>query len=173
MSLLLNGSKTVTIAGTEMQCIEIYTGEAYTLPLAFKDSNGNAINCTSPNNWALSTSAKFYTCTDITYPAVGDTIVLGNLTLLAPQPSTGGGTYSANLISAFSNATAGLGYLYIPADLTGGTGGPTATPVVGLANSAANSTVVVVTLQVSRQSSSNASLADVNKEPIGMIVRYQ
>ena len=34
MSLLLNGSKTVTIAGTEMQCIEIYTGESYTLPLA-------------------------------------------------------------------------------------------------------------------------------------------
>ena len=27
MSLLLNGSKTITIAGTEMQCIEIYTGE--------------------------------------------------------------------------------------------------------------------------------------------------
>lgn len=173
MSLLLNGSKTVTIAGTEMQCIEIYTGEAYTLPLAFKDSNGNAINCTQPNNWALSTSAKFYTCSDIVYSTNTDEILLGNLTLLSPQPSTGAGTYSANLISAFSNAAAGTGYLYIPADLTGGTGSPNATPVIGLANNAANSTVVVVTLQVSRQSSSNASLADVNKEPIGMIVRFQ
>jgi hypothetical protein len=172
MSLLLNGSKTVTIAGTEMQCIEIYTGEAYTLPLAFKDSNGNAINCTLPNNWALSTSAKFYTCTDITY-VDADSIDLGNLTLLSPQPSTGAGTYSANLVAAFTSASTGVGYLYIPADLTGGTGSGNLTPVIGLANSAANSTVVVVTLQVSRQSSSNASLADVNKEPIGMIVRYQ
>ena len=171
MSLLLNGSKTVTIAGTEMQCIEIYTGEAYTLPLAFVDAQGNAINCTVPNNWALATSAKFYECTDITYAT--DTVTLGNLTLLSPQPSTGAGTYSANLIAAFSNATAGTGYLYIPADLTGNTGSPNATPTIGLANSAANSTVVVVTLQVSRQSSSNASLADVNKEPLGMIVRYQ
>ena len=46
MSLLLNGAKTITIAGTEMQCIEIYTGEAYTFPFAFTDSVGNAINTT-------------------------------------------------------------------------------------------------------------------------------
>lgn len=174
MSLLLNGSKTVTIAGTEMQCIEIYTGESYTLPLTFVDSTGNAINCTLPNNWALGTSAKFYTATDITY--VDDTnIILGNLTLNATQPSTGAGTYSANLIAAFSNATAGEGYLYIPADLTGGTGSPNATPTIipPAQNTTANSCVVVVTLSVSRQSSANASLADLNKEPIGMIVRYQ
>ena len=175
MSLLLNGSKTVTIAGTEMQCIEIYTGESYTLPLAFVDNAGNAINCTVPNNQALSTSAKFYTATDITYADNGDTIVMGNLTLNATQPSTGAGTYSANLVAAFSNATAGTGYLYIPADLTGGTGSPNPTPTIipPAQNTTANSCVVVVTLTVSRQSSANASLADVNKEPIGMIVRYQ
>jgi hypothetical protein len=174
MSLLLNGSKTVTIAGTEMQCIEIYTGESYTLPLAFVDNQGTAIDCTLPNNWALSTSAKFYTAESITYADNGDTIVMGNLTLNATQPGTGAGTYSANLISAFSNASAGLGYLYIPADLTGGTGSP-ATPIIvpPAQNTTANSTVVVVTLTVSRQSTANASLADVNKEPIGMIVRYQ
>lgn len=172
MSLLLNGSKTVTIAGSEMQCIEIYTGESYTLPLSFIDNTGNAINCTLPNTWALSTSAKFYTATDITY--LGETdIVLGNLTLLSPQPTTGAGTYSPNLIAAFSNASNGTGYLYIPATLTGGSGTPNATPIIGLANTTANSTIVVVTLQISRQSSSNASLADINKEPIGMIVRYQ
>ena len=172
MSLLLNGAKTVTIAGTEMQCIEIYTGEGYTLPLSFKDNTGNAINCTVPNNWALSTSAKFYTADTVTY--VNDTnIVLGNLTLNTTQPSTGVGTYSANLQAAFSNATAGLGYLYIPPDLTGGTGSPNATPIIGLANNTANTNIVVITLTVSRQSSSNASVADINKEPIGMIVRYQ
>ena len=174
MSLLLNGAKTVTIAGTEMQCIEIYTGESYTLPLTFTDNTGNAINCTLPNNWALSTSAKFYTANTITYTNV-DSIVLGNLNLISPQPTTGAGTYSANLVAAFSNATAGQGYLYIPADLTGGTGSPNPTPVISppAQNTADNSCVVVVTLTVSRQSSSNASLADVNKEPIGMIVRYQ
>ena len=175
MSLLLNGSKTVTIAGTEMQCVEIYTGESYTLPLSFVDNSGNAINCTVPNNWALSTSAKFYSASDITYADTGDTIIMGNLTLLSPQPSTGAGTYSANLVAAFTNAAAGTGYLYIPSDLTGGTGTPNATPTIvpPAQNTAAPSTVVVVTLTVSRQSSANASLADVNKEPIGMIVRYQ
>lgn len=174
MSLLLNGSKTVTIAGTEMQCVEIYTGESYTLPLAFVDSTGNAINCTLPNAWALSTNAKFYEASDITY-ASDTSIVLGNLTLLTPQPSTGAGTYSANLVAAFTNATIGQGYLYIPSNLTGGTGSPNPTPTIipPAQNTAAPSTVVVVTLTVSRQSSANASLADVNKEPIGMIVRYQ
>jgi hypothetical protein len=172
MSLLLNGSKTVTIAGTEMQCLEIYTGESYTLPLSFTDNTGNPINCTLPNNWALSTSAKFYTADTVSYTDT-DLIVLGNLTLDSPQPSTGVGTYSANLVAAFSNASIGTGYLYIPADLTGGSGSPNATPVIGLANNTANTTVVVVTLTVSRQSSSNVSLADINREPIGMIVRYQ
>lgn len=173
MSLLLNGAKTVTIAGTEMQCIEIYTGESYTLPLQFVDSTGNAINCTLPNNWALSTSAKFYTAESITYASDSE-IVMGNLTLNSPQPATGAGTYSANLVAAFTNASTGVGYLYIPADLTGGTGSPPTPIIVPPAqNTTANSCVVVVTLNVSRQSSANASLADVNKEPIGMIVRYQ
>lgn len=173
MSLLLNGAKTVTIAGTEMQCIEIYTGESYTLPLYFLDNTGNAINCTVPNNWALSTSAKFYEADTITYTST-NTIVLGNLTLDSPQPNTGAGTYSANLVAQFSNASIGQGYLYIPRDLTGNTNGD-GTPVITppAQNTSTPSTVVVVTLQVSRQSSSNASLADVNKEPIGMIVRYQ
>lgn len=174
MSLLLNGSKTVTIAGTEMQCIEIYTGESYTLPLYFTDTNGNPVNCTVPNNWALSTSAKFYNAASVTY-ASNTAITLGNLTLDTPQPSTGAGTYSANLVAAFTNASLGQGYLYIPSNLTGGTGSPNPTPTIlpPAQNTASPSTVVVVTLTVSRQSSSNASLADVNKEPIGMIVRYQ
>lgn len=172
MSLLLNGAKTMTIAGTEMQCLEIYTGEAYTLPLNFTYSNGNPANALTPNAWALATSAKFYSVDDVTYPNV-DEVVLGNITLLAPQPSTGAGTYSANLVANWSNAAAGTGYLYIPADLTGGTGSGNLTPVVNLANSGANSTLVIVTLQISKQSTANASLAEINKEPLGFIVRYQ
>lgn len=172
MSLLLNGAKTMTIAGTEMQCLEIYTGEAYTLPLNFTYSNGNPANALTPNAWALSTSAKFYSVDNVTYPNV-DEVVLGNITLLTPQPSTGAGNYSANLVANWSNAAAGQGYLYIPADLTGGTGSPNPTPNIALANSGANSTLVIVTLQISKQSTANASLAEVNKEPLGFIVRYQ
>jgi hypothetical protein len=169
MSLLLNGAKTVTIAGTEMSCIEIYTGESYTLPFTFTDSSGNAINCTS---WTLDTSAKFYTAANIVYSAGTEIIDVGNLTLNSPQPSTGAGTYSANLTAAFTTAASGVGYIYIPANLTGGTGSPNATPVITLANSAANTTIVVVTLGVSR-TDALSSKVDYNREPIGMIVRFQ
>lgn len=167
MSLLLNGSKTLTIAGTEMQCIEIYTGESYTLPFTFTYANSNPINC---NGWTLSTSAKFYNVDTVTYPTV-DTVDLGNLTLTVPQPNTGAGTYSANLTATFTTANSGLGYLYIPSDLTGNVNGD-GTPVVNLANSGANSTLVVVTMGVSRTDALSTK-TDFNKEPIGIIVRYQ
>lgn len=168
MSLLLNGSKTMTIAGTEMQCIEIYTGESYTLPFSFTYANNAPINCTG---WTLSTSAKFYNVDTVTYPTV-DTVDLGNLSLLSPQPSTGAGTYAANLTAAFTTASTGIGYLYIPADLTGGTGSPNPTPTINLANNGANSTLVIVTMGVTR-TDALSSLIDFNKEPIGIIVRYQ
>lgn len=170
MSLLLNGAKTITIAGTEMSCIEIYTGEAYTFPFAFTDSVGDAINTTG---WTLGTTAKFYVADNITYSTVNPSeIVIGNLTLNSPQPSTGAGTYSANLTAVFTTPLSGLGYLYIPANLTGGTGSPNATPVISLANSAANTNIVVVTMSVTR-TDALSSLPSVSKEPIGMIVRYQ
>jgi hypothetical protein len=168
MSLLLNGSKTMTIAGTEMQCIEIYTGESYTLPFSFTYANSAPINC---NGWSLSTSAKFYNVDTVTYPTV-DTVELGNLSLSVPQPSTGANTYSANLTAVFTTAASGLGYLYIPSDLTGNTGTPNATPTINLANSGANSTLVIVTMGVSR-TDLLSSKTDFNKEPIGVIVRYQ
>lgn len=168
MSLLLNGSKTISIAGTEMQCIEIYTGESYTLPFTFTYANSAPIDCTG---WTLATSAKFYTASTVTY-VNADTIDIGNLTLESPQPSTGAGTYSANLTAVFTTAASGLGYLYIPADLTGGTGSPNPTPTVTLANSADNSTLVVVTMAVTRTDALSGK-TDTNKEPIGVIVRYQ
>lgn len=168
MSLLLNGSKTISIAGTEMQCIEIYTGESYTLPFTFTYANSTPINCTG---WTLATSAKFYTASTIEY-ITADAIDIGNLTLLSPQPSTGAGTYSANLTATFTTAASGIGYLYIPADLTGSTGSPNPTPTIALANDSANSTLVVITMTVSR-TDGLSSKTDVNKEPIGVIVRYQ
>ena len=169
MSLLLNGSKTITIAGTEMQCIEIYTGEAYTFPFTFTDSVGDPINITS---WVLGTSAKFYTADNVTYSTALSTVNIGNLTLDNPQPSIGGGTYSANLTAVITNAPIGVGYLYIPANLTGGTGSPDPTPIITLANSAANTNIIVVTMSVTR-TDALSSLPNVSREPIGMIVRYQ
>jgi len=168
MSLLLNGSRTMTIAGTPIQCLEIYTGESYTIPFSFLDNGGNTLNCTG---WTLSTSAKFYTVDTVSYPDE-NTVTLGNLTLNAPQPSTGAGTYSANLTSAFTSASTGVGYMYIPADLTGGTGTPNATPILTLTNTTANSVLVIVTLGVSR-TDAQSSKTDFNREPIGFIVRYQ
>lgn len=169
MSLLLNGAKTLTIAGTEMSCIEIYTGESYTFPFQFTDSVGDPINCTS---WTLGTSAKFYTADTVTYNVNNIEVDIGNLTLNSPQPSTGAGTYSANLTAAFTTAASGIGYLYIPADLTGGTGSPNPTPTITLANSGANTNIVVVTLAVTRTDALSSKVS-VSKEPIGMIVRYQ
>jgi hypothetical protein len=170
MSLLLNGAKTITIAGTEMQCIEIYTGEAYTFPFTFTDSIGDPINCTS---WTLGTSAKFYVADNISYETpTTSQITIGNLTLDTPQPSTGVGTYSANLTAVFTTAASGIGYIYIPANLTGGTGSPNPTPTITLANSAANTHIVVVTMSVTR-TDALSSKSDISKEPIGIIVRYQ
>lgn len=166
MSLLLNGAKTMTIAGTEMQCLEIYTGEAYTFPLQFTDNTGNALNC---NGWSLGVTAKFYEADNVTY-VNADNVVVGNITLSDPQPTAN--AYSANLTAAFTNANTGLGYMYVPSSLTGGTGSPNPTPVISLANSAANSTLVILTLQVSRVDPLSTK-TNINKEPIGVIVRYQ
>jgi hypothetical protein len=160
MSLLLNGSKTLNVAGTEMQCIEIYTGESYTLPLAFTYANSQPINCTS---WTLTTTVKYYTADTITYNDEQETIILGNLTPSA-NSYTGG-----NLTASFTNAASGIGYLYIPSNLTGNTGGG---PVVNYANNSANSVLAVITLGVTR-TDALSSKVDFNKEPIGVIVRYQ
>jgi hypothetical protein len=166
MSLLLNGAKTMTIAGTEMQCLEIYTGEAYTLPITFTDTAGNAANALYPNAWSLSTTAKFYTVDNITYSTT-DVVELGNINLNAIQPNANAYT----LVTAFSNAQAGQAYLYIGNNITGTAN--VGIPNVALANSAANSTLVIVTLTVNRESEANASLTNINREPLGFIVRYQ
>lgn len=172
MSLLLNGAKTMTIAGTEMQCLEIYTGEAYTFPITFTDANGNPANALVPNAWTLNVSANFYTVSTVTYSENNDVVDLGNITAISPQPNVA--NYA--LITNFTNANIGTAYLYVGADITGngayGNNG-VSTPVVDLANSAANSTLVIVTLEVTRESTANASLDNINREPLGFIVRYQ
>ena len=168
MSLLLNGALTMTIAGTQMQCLEIYTGEAYTLPLTFTNSSGSSIDITG---WGLSAAAKFYTVDTVSYPN-SYTVDLGNLTLNSPQPSTGAGTYSANLVIANTIPNLGQAYLYIPSTITGGTGSPNPTPVINLANTSANSTLVIVTMTITRTDPVSTK-SDISREPLGFIVRYQ
>jgi len=158
MSLLLNGTKTMTFAGTEMQCLEIYTGEAYTINLNFTDSVGNAIDTST---WNIDADAKFYTVDTVTYSGP-DEVVLGNLTELA-QPTV----YTVS--AAWANAAAGQGYLYVGSDITNSGNG---TPNVTLANSSANSVLVITTVEIDR-TDPVSSQTDLNREPLGFIVRYQ
>jgi hypothetical protein len=165
MSLLLNGSRTLTIAGTTLQCVEIYTGESYTIPVEFKASNGIALNC---SGWALSTSAKFYRGV-VTYPN-SSTASISGLTKITPQPSIGSGNYSSGLTASYTNASNGQAYLYIPANLADGTGSPDPTPLPDLTDT--DSVLVIVTLKITR-TDTLSGLTDISREPIGFIVRYQ
>lgn len=156
----------MTLAGTVMQCLEIYTGEAYTLPITFTDANGNPANALQPNAWALNATANFYTVAEVTYNASNTEVILGNLTQL---PSPANSAYT--IVTNWSNAAAGTAYLYIGNNITNT--GNANIPQITLANNTSNSVMVLVTLSVSKQSSANASLADINREPLGFIVRYQ
>lgn len=154
----------MTFAGTEMQCLELYTGEAYTFPITFTDANGDPLNA---NGWNLTAIAKFYTVDNIEYPINNpDLVVLGNINLNNTQPNANAYT----LQTAFINANAGTAYLYLGNNITNSGNN---TPNITLANNAANSTLVIVSLNVTRPSSGNASLSDINKEPLGFVVRYQ
>lgn len=166
MSLLLNGSKTMTLAGTVMQCLEIYTGEAYTFPISFTDANGNPANALIPNAWTISASAKYYDVANVTYNATNTEVILGNLTLMNNQPNTANYT----LVADWSNASGGQAYLYVGDNITGN---GNSTPTVALANNTSNSVLFLVTLTIGKESVSNSSLTDVNREPLGFIVRYQ
>lgn len=166
MSLLLNGAKTMTLAGTQMQCLEIYTGEAYTFPINFTDQNGNAANANVPNAWVLDATAKFYTVANVTYNTSNTEVILGNLTEITPQPNANAYT----LVTDWSNIDVGTAYLYVGADITNSGNN---TPNVTLANNTSNSILCIVTLEVEKESLSNASLTDINREPLGFIVRYQ
>lgn len=168
MSLLLSGAKTMTFAGTEMQCLEIYTGEAYTIDLQFTDSSGNAANA---NGWTLGTTAKFYNVSGLTYGEFGDTVNIGNIALYDPVPNAN--AYS-NLTAAFANADAGTGYLYIPPEIADGSGVGNTTPVPPLNDGKASpeSILVIVTLEVERPNATSSQV-DIQKTPLGFVVRYQ
>jgi hypothetical protein len=155
MSLLLNGSKTAIVAGTVLQLVEIYNGEAYTFPFTFKDANGDPVNITG---WTLTPTCKWYTA-NISYANNGSPVdvVLSNLALLATQPAA-----PAGLAAAIVSGAGGTGYLYIPTTINGGQ---------TFTIDAAPALIAIVTLSVSRTDGISGS-TDINKEPIGLIIRY-
>lgn len=157
MSLLLTGSKTVTIAGTEMQCVEVYTGESYTIPFSFTTSTGTAINITG---WTFATTVKWYNVV-VTYPAGNaqfEEITLSDIALISPQPTPNPPTgMVANIISG----PAGTGFLYVPSTINGGLAVPL---------TSTTSLLAIISLSVSRTSA--YATTDLNIEPIGMIIRY-
>ena len=156
MSLLLSGAKTATIAGTEMQCVEIYMGESYTFPLSFKYSNGTAINITS---WTLTASVKYYSC-DIAYPIAQSTteeINLKNIAAFTPQPT------SPAIPVAIVDGNMGTAYVYIPDSITPILHQPTVTDTTSL--------LAIVVISISRPDSTSGTIVT-NREPIGLIIRY-
>jgi len=162
MSLLLSGAKTITFAGTEMQCLEIYTGEAYTINLNFTDSVGSAVDITA---WTLSASVTYYSVDTVTYNDDLGQINLGNITLDTPQ-----GTDPTGLAVSIVSGPAGTAYLYVPNDLTDGLNDR---PTVPLVNGKSDPSVLaIVTVNIQR-TDAVSSLTNETKEPLGFIVRYQ
>lgn len=149
-----------------MSCLEIYQDEAYTLPFYFVDEQGVPVDCTDPSLWQLNMSAKWYSGI-VQYLSVNplvpqeENIDIADLTLVNPQPSP-----NPNLVAVFTSAATGEGYVYIPDDITGTT--PGTTPVL-----AANpTTIVITTLEITR-TDLLSGLNDIQRAPIGLIVRYQ
>jgi len=160
MSLLLSGAKTITFARTEMACLEVYTGEAYTIGLNFTDSASNPVDI---SGWAFATTAKYYSVETVTYGT--STIELGNITPDAGTPSQPTGLTTATISPA-----AGTAYLYIPTELADGLGGrPNPALLLGKGDP---SVLVITTIEITRANATSGQ-NDVSREPIGFIVRYQ
>jgi len=160
MSLLLSGAKTITFAGTTMACLEVYTGEAYTIGLNFTDSASNPVDITG---WQFDTTAGYYSVDTVTYGA--NTIELGNIT-----PDAGSPTQPLTLTTANIAPASGTAYLYVPTDLADGTGGrPNPALLLGKGDP---SVLVITTIKITRANPTSLE-NDVSREPIGFIVRYQ
>ncbi len=162
MSLLLSGAKTITFAGTEMQCLEIYTGEAYTIGLNFTDAGGIPVDIST---WNISPSVAYYSVDTVTYDDDLGQINLGNIVANNPQ-----GTQPTGLVTNIVSGVGGTAYLFVPSDLTDGVSGR---PTVELENGKSDPSVLaIITIEIERQDGVSG-LDNITKEPLGFIVRYQ
>tara|TARA_R100000951_G_scaffold107745_1_gene103394 strand:+ start:3138 stop:3629 length:492 start_codon:yes stop_codon:yes gene_type:complete len=163
MSLLLSGAKTITFAGTEMQCLEIYTGEAYTIGLNFTDAGGTPIDISA---WTLTTDVKYYSVDTVTYDDDLGQINLGNIVEDSPQ-----GTAPSGLAVTVVSAVGGTAALYVPDNLTDGASNR---PTVQLVNGKADpTTLAIISVNISRADTTVPANINYSREPLGFIVRYQ
>jgi len=162
MSLLLSGAKIITFAGTEMQCLEIYTGEAYTIGLNFTDTASSPIDITS---YTLDPTVAYYSVDTVVYNDNLGQIDLGNITADTPQ-----GTKPTALAVTKVSAVGGTAVLYVPSDLTDGLNDR---PTVPLVNGKSDPSVLaIITITITRANAESGA-NDISKEPLGFIVRYQ
>jgi hypothetical protein len=145
-----------------MQCLEIYTGESYSIGLNFTDVSGNPISLAS---YTLSASAKYYSVDTVVYNDALGEIDLGNITEQSPQ-----GTAPTITVTTTS-PSGGIASMFIPSDLTDGSSGR---PTVELTNGKGDpSILVIVSVDIARPDTDVPSNTNLSKEPIGFIVRYQ
>jgi hypothetical protein len=145
-----------------MQCLEIYTGEAYTINLNFTDSAGAAVDITT---WTLAASVTYYSVDTVTYNDDLGQINLGNITLDTPQ-----GTDPTGLAVSIVSGPAGTAYLYVPNDLTDGLNDRPSVPLVN--GKADPSVLAIITIDIQR-TDPISTFVNQTREPLGFIVRYQ
>ena len=145
-----------------MQCLEIYTDEAYTIGLNFTDSASSPIDIST---WTLAPSVTYYSVDTVTYNDALGEIDLGNITLDDPQ-----GTDPTTLAITTVSGVGGTAVLYIPPDLTDGASNRPTVPLVQ--GKSTPSVLAIVTIKITRANTQSGQ-DDISREPIGFIVRYQ
>lgn len=198
MPLILNGSGKIQLAGNKIAYIEIYQKEAYTIPIYIKDKNLIPIDCTG---WDLSVTAKWYKA-NVSYavespravnpeevdvpvhypdrpgPLRPVSIEVESLEYIFPQP-----TVPEELVVQFTRPEIGEGFIYIPENISSKT--EATTPKledhkgwIGLTDRNTRELIinpvllVVITTTIER-TSNLSGLQDINREPLGVIIRYQ
>lgn len=201
MPLILNGSGKIHLGANKIAYIEIYQKEAYTIPIFIKDRNLTPIDCTDPDLWKLSVTAKWYKA-NVSYavespravnPEEADvsvhyperpgalkpiSIEVEALEYVFPQPKV-----PEELIVEFTNPEFGEGFIYIPENISSRT--EATTPKledhkgwIGLNDRNSKELIinpvllVVVTTTIER-TNKLSGLKDINREPLGIIIRYQ
>lgn len=147
-----NTPRAMTVAGTEIQYLEIYTRENYLFPVQFRQG----VTPINANGWTTSVSTTYYTgdYTGTDPSSTQTSVTMTNLVKLDPQPNTA--PWIGNIFAA-ANANAGQFTLRVPAEITPAdyVFQPEDNPVL----------LAVLSLNVTRED------ATVSREPIGFVIR--
>lgn len=115
MSLRIQDTaRNITISGTTIQFLEIYTGEKYIYPVQFRNAMNQPTDITG---WTFDTSVKYYTATysgtDPTppNPVTPYQVTVTNLAVFTPE------TYGNTTVTVVDPATGSI-TLTVPTDIT-------------------------------------------------------